>query len=110
MFASMMGPIVASNLGMRSVVLAGRQGDPEVAKELEKVRARLLTNTTVVVLHPEMAAGDGEWLLGKNPLYRAALESLKTRGGRALMQVCESGRCLDTFDMGGLERALGDLE
>lgn len=110
MFSSLMSSIVASNLGVRSVVMAGKEGDAEIAAHLKKIRSRLLTNTTVVLLRPGMeSTADGKWLLERNPLYRATLQSLDSRKGKSLVQVCEGTKCLDTFDMSGLDRALEDL-
>lgn len=110
MFSSLMSSIVASTLGMRTVVLAGRDDDAEVAAQLAKIRSRLLTNTAVVLLRPGMdKTADGKWLLDKNTLYQVAMRSLETRKGKAFLQVCEGTKCLDTFDMGGLENALEDL-
>jgi uncharacterized protein YyaL (SSP411 family) len=110
MFSSLMSSIVASNLGMRSIVLAGKEGDLEVAAQLKKIRSRLLTNTTVVRLRPGMEKDPhAKWLLERNPLYKSTLESLQSRTGGSRVQVCEGNRCLDTFDMSGLDKALEDL-
>lgn len=98
MFASMMAPIVAANLGMRSIVLVGAEAD---GVELKQIRGRLLTNTTVVVL-----SGKEQWLLSRNELYK---ESVKANGGKAKVQVCEGTVCLDAFDLAGLEKALEEM-
>ncbi|KAA8895720.1 hypothetical protein FN846DRAFT_784662 [Sphaerosporella brunnea] len=110
MFASLMNSIVASNLGMRSIVLAGKEGDADVAAQLKKIRSRLLTNTTVVMLRSGMEKDpNAKWLLEKNSLYKATLDSLQSRTGNSCVQVCEGNKCLDTFDMSGLDKALEDL-
>lgn len=111
MFSSLMASIVASNLGMRSIVLtdAPNDGGAELKAQLAKIRSRLLTNTTVVLLRPGMEKEPcGKWLLDRNPLYRASLASEK-EGGGSRVQVCEGEKCLDTFDMSGLDRALENL-
>ncbi|KAI5852280.1 hypothetical protein BZA05DRAFT_397412 [Tricharina praecox] len=114
MFSSLMASIVASNLGMRSIVLADTHEDgTEIREQLAKIRSRLLTNTTVVRLHPGLEKEpSGKWLLDRNPLYRATLEGLaakKKNSAGSCVQVCEGGKCLATFDMSGLDRALEDL-
>lgn len=105
MFASMMSSIVASSLGMRSIVLSGDpEKDDEVKKALRDVRGRLLTNTTVVVVDPKKEAGeDGKWLLERNGIFREAVKA-KTK-----VQVCEGSKCLNAFDLGDLEKALEEM-
>lgn len=100
MFASMMAPIVASNLGMRSIVLVGTSEDDE---ELKQIRGRLLTNTTVVVL-----SGKEKWLLERNGLYKESVKGLGKEGGKKV-QVCEGTVCLDAFDLAGLTKALEEM-
>jgi len=109
MFSSMMGSIVASSLGTRSIVLAGKEGDPEISSQLKKIRSRLFSNTTVVSLSTAIRDSQhGKWLLDRNPMYREALGSLEKKG-KPFVQICEGAKCLDVFDMSGLERALEDL-
>jgi uncharacterized protein YyaL (SSP411 family) len=100
MFASMMAPIVAANLGMRSIVLVDAKEDDE---ELKKIRGRLLTNTTVVVL-----TGKEEWLMKRNQLYEESVKGLGKAGAKKV-QVCEGTVCLDAFDLAGLEKALEEM-
>ncbi|KAF8544500.1 Six-hairpin glycosidase-like protein [Trichophaea hybrida] len=110
MFSSHMSSIVASNIGMRSIVLAGTDGDPEIAAQLKEIRSRLLPNTTLILLRPNIAESeDSKWLLDTNPLYRWMLENLEARNGKPIVQVCEGKKCLDTFDMNELGRALKNL-
>ena len=111
MFSSLMSSVVASNIGMRAVVLAGDKGATD--RQLQKIRSQLLPNTTVVVLHGDMVDGeaaseDSRWLLDANPALKAALDSAR-KGGSSVVQVCEGTKCLavDAFDMSELDRALG---
>lgn len=107
MFSSLMSSVVAANIGMRAIVLAG--GRNATDQQLQKIRSQLLPNTTVVVLHDDMVDGeDSRWLLDANPALKAALDSAR-KGGGSIVQVCEGAKCLavDTFDMSELHRALG---
>ncbi|CUS11312.1 unnamed protein product [Tuber aestivum] len=108
LFSSLMPAIVASNLGMRSVVLAGDPKDPTLEKHLKTLRSKLLTNTTLVQLDP--ARKDSlEWLLNRNDLHKELLKVATTDGGKPVVQVCEGTKCLDAFDMGDIESALEEL-
>lgn len=104
MFPTMMAPIVACTLGMRSVVLSGRPSDPEIQEQLKKVREKLWTNTTLVLLDPEDSKSeDGKWLRERNTLYK------EFTGDKARVQICEGTKCLDAFDLGDLEKSLEEL-
>lgn len=103
-----MPSIVASNLGMRSVVLVGSPEDPTIAMHLRKLRSKLLTNTTLVQLDPAKKESF-EWLLNKNPLYRELLKMATKEGGKPVVQVCEGTKCLNAFDMSDIESVLEEL-
>lgn len=107
LFSSLMPSIVASNLGMRSVVLAGSPEDPTIAMHLRKLRTKLLTNTTLVQLDPANNESF-EWLLNRNTLYKELLRMTK-EGGKPVVQVCEGTKCLDAFDMSDIESVLEEL-
>ncbi|RPA99950.1 hypothetical protein L873DRAFT_1681898 [Choiromyces venosus 120613-1] len=108
LFSSFMPAIVASNLGMRSVVLAGGPEDPTVEKHLKRLRSKLLTNTTLVQLDP--AKKDSlEWLLNRNDLHKELLKVATKDSGKPVVQVCEGTKCLDAFDTGDIESVLEEL-
>ncbi|CAZ83849.1 unnamed protein product, partial [Tuber melanosporum] len=108
LFSSLMPAIVASNLGMRSVVLAGDPKDPTIEKHLKRLRSKLLTNTTLVQLDP--ARGDSlDWLLSRNKLHKELLNVAAKGSGKPVVQVCEGTKCLDAFDMGDIESVLEEL-
>src|SRR5436305_4357677 len=48
LFSSMLPAVIASNLSTSSVILAGRRDDSLIMKYQEKLRGRLLTNTTIL--------------------------------------------------------------
>ncbi|KAH0542613.1 hypothetical protein FGG08_003021 [Glutinoglossum americanum] len=103
LFSSMLPAVVASNLGMRSVVLVGlNSGNPDVARHLEKLKTRLLTNTTVVAI--EGASDSNKWLRSRNGL----LDTM-AKDGRPRVQICEGGKCLEALDMKDIEQALAEL-
>lgn len=108
LFSSLMPSIVASNLGMRSVVLAGSPGDPTIAIHLRKLRSKLLTNTTLVQLDP-VKEESFEWLLNRNPLFRELLKMATKEGGKPVVQVCEGTKCLDAFELSDIESVLEEL-
>lgn len=108
LFSSLMPSIVASNLGMRSVVLAGSPEDPTIAMHLRKLRTKLLTNTTLVQLDPAKKESF-EWLLNRNTLYKELLMMATKEGGKPVVQVCEGAKCLDAFDMSDIESVLEEL-
>ncbi|PUU80950.1 Six-hairpin glycosidase-like protein [Tuber borchii] len=108
LFSSLMPAIVASNLGMRSVVLAGDPKDPTIEKHLKRLRSKLLTNTTLVQLDP--ARRDSlEWLLNRNDLHKELLKVATKDDGKPVVQVCEGTKCLDAFYMGDIESVLEEL-
>lgn len=110
MFASMMSPIVASTLGMRSILLAGDpEKDEEVKNALKDVRGRLLTNTTVVVVNGKnLKNEDGKWLLERNIVFQEMAKRAEERG-KSRVQVCEGSKCLEAFDLGDLSKALEEM-
>ncbi|KAI5800275.1 hypothetical protein DFH27DRAFT_482843 [Peziza echinospora] len=112
LFCSLLPAIVAMNLGMRSVALVG---DPttdtsgELARHRRRLRGKLLTNTTVVYVDPRKRGEEGvKWLLERNETLRMAVERV-VRTGKAMVQICEGGRCLDVFGMGEIEEAIEEL-
>ncbi|RPB15548.1 hypothetical protein P167DRAFT_603079 [Morchella conica CCBAS932] len=108
LFSSLMPSIVASNLGMRSVVLAGNPEEPTLAAHLKHLRKKLLTNTTIVQLDP--AKKDSlDWLLRRNSLHDALLKRAARKGGKPVVQVCEGTKCLDAFEMSDIESVLEEL-
>jgi uncharacterized protein YyaL (SSP411 family) len=103
LFSSMLPAVVASNVGMRSVVLVGlKTGNPDVEGHLERLKARLLTNTSVVAI--EGAPDSNTWLRSRNGL----LDTM-ARDGRPRVQICEGGKCLEALDMKDIEQALAEL-
>lgn len=93
---------------MRSVVLAGDPEDPTIAMHLQKLRLKLLTNTTLVQLDPAKKESL-EWLLNRNPLHSELLKMATREGGKPVVQVCEGTKCLDAFDMSDIESVLEEL-
>ena len=107
----MLPAIVATNLGMRSVVLVGgtSDDDPELQRHKSQLRGKLLTNTTIVQLDPKTRhAEEMKWLLGKNEVLREMLKMVENRG-KGLVQICEGSRCLNAFDMKDIETAIEEL-
>jgi hypothetical protein len=103
-----MPAIVAANLGMRSVVLAGSPADPTIQTHLKKLRSKLLTNTTLVQLDPAKEHSL-EWLLDRNSLLKDLLAAATKDGGKPVVQVCEGTKCLDAFDMSDIGTVLEGL-
>lgn len=93
---------------MRSVVLAGDPEDPTISMHLQKLRHKLLTNTTIVQLDPAKEE-TLKWLLNRNPLYKELLRIATREGGKPVVQVCEGTKCLDAFDMSDIESVLEEL-
>lgn len=106
LLSSLMPSIVASNLGMRSVVLAGSPEDPTISVHLQKLRSKLLTNTTLVQLDPAKSESY-EWLFNRHPLYKELLKMATKGGGKSVIQVCEGTKCLDAFDIESVLEELG---
>ncbi|KAH0565052.1 hypothetical protein GP486_001562 [Trichoglossum hirsutum] len=103
LFSSMLPAVVASNLGMRSVVLIGlKTGNPDVEGHLGKLKARLLTNTSVVAI--EGTPDGNKWLRSRNSL----LDTM-AMDGRPRVQICEGGKCLEALDMKDIEQVLAEL-
>ncbi|KAF8468349.1 hypothetical protein BDZ91DRAFT_812087 [Kalaharituber pfeilii] len=109
LFCSMLPAIVASNLGMRSVVLAGDTEDLELKRHKAKLRRKLLTNTTVVELDPKKKGEEEiKWLMERNTVLKDVLDTVERRG-KSMVQICEGNRCLDAFEMGDVEAAIDEL-
>jgi len=111
LFCSLLPAIVASNLGIRSVVLAGDPEDPELKKQRSRLRGKLLTNTTIVQVDPKkVKSGDEDvrWLLGRNEVLGEVLNRVEKKG-KGMVQICEGNRCLDVWDMGNIEAAIEEL-
>ncbi|KAI5819034.1 hypothetical protein BZA77DRAFT_276632 [Pyronema omphalodes] len=104
MFASHMTSIVSANMGMRSIVIVGKEEDAEVQAQLKTLRSKLLTNTTVVHIYPGIEnTAEGKWLLDTNSTLKAQLDAYKDK---PMAQVCQGQKCLNAFDMSELEKAL----
>ena len=103
LFSSMLPAVVASNLGMRSIVLVGlRSGNPDVKRHLEKLKGKLLANASVVAIEGD---SDGDmWLRSRNSLLDAT-----AKDGNPRVQICEGGKCLEALDMKDIEQALAEL-
>ncbi|RPB26334.1 hypothetical protein L211DRAFT_821396 [Terfezia boudieri ATCC MYA-4762] len=111
LFCSLLPAIVASNLGMRSVILAGDPDDPELKKQRSRLRGKLLTNTTIVQVDPKkVKSGDEDvkWLLERNAVLGEVLNRVEKKG-KGMVQICEGNRCLDVLDMGDIEAAIEEL-
>ncbi|KAF3941252.1 hypothetical protein ABW19_dt0209285 [Dactylella cylindrospora] len=106
LFSSILPSIVASNLGTGSVILAGKKSDPTIIAYRNKLRTKLLTNTSIVLVDPTEKSDDITWLLGKNEILR---ESLKGTETKPRIQICENQRCVDSSKLEDLEHAFADL-
>ena len=103
LFSSMLPAVVASNLGMRSVVLVGlKSGNPDIEGHLRRLKGRLLTNTTVVAIDGD--ADSNMWLRSRNSML-----DVMAKDGRPRVQICEGGKCLEALDMKDIEQALAEL-
>ena len=93
LFPGMMPVIVASRLGMRSIVITG---DDEVDEAVNSLRRRVRTNSTVIRLSPGQ---DVQWLKDRNPLLRYLDPSQRQ------ILLCENHTCR-VIDRAELERVL----
>ena len=88
LFSSMMPAIVASALGMRSVILVGdvtKVGDKRHRKPLGPL------DTTI-----QVHVGKPGWLSKRNPIVRSIVEG---RNKQPRVMICEAGKCTEeTFD------------
>lgn len=95
LFTSMLPGIVTLNLGCRSCVIAGNPSDPEVERQLAKVRCELVPDLYITFVNMEKVDGDDEgtgWLLERNELLKAAADKVR-KTGKAFVEVCAGGRC-----------------
>ena len=79
-FAGMLGSVVTGRLGMKGVILSGKEDDQEVVR---KLRERVRPDSTVVAV----GKGKGEWLRSRNGLLRGV------DVGKEGVMVCEAGVC-----------------
>ncbi|KZF20633.1 hypothetical protein L228DRAFT_222736 [Xylona heveae TC161] len=122
LFSSMLSAVVASNLGMRSIVLTGgvdglpRDQQPaNIRAALEKFRTSIGPTTTVARIANTATATtpktttsssssssliQSSWLVKRNSLL-ASLDSTVAR-----VQICEAGVCKEELDMDDLQAAL----
>lgn len=101
----MLPAVVAANLGMRSIVLAGDPAHPTVEAHLKKLKSKILANTALVQLDPAKQDSLG-WLLRRNPRLK---ETMAAASGRPVVQACERNKCLDASDTTDIGRALDEL-
>ncbi|KAJ6262183.1 hypothetical protein Dda_2988 [Drechslerella dactyloides] len=106
LFPSMLPSVVASNLGTRLVMLAGKKSDPAIRAIKAKLRSKLLTNTSVLFMDPTEKGENSTWLLGKNESLREAIKGAETK---PLVQVCGGQRCIVVQNVEELEKAFADL-
>ncbi|KAF3921469.1 hypothetical protein ABW21_db0206573 [Orbilia brochopaga] len=102
LFPSMLPSVVASDLGTYSVILVGKKSDPEIKAYRAKLRAKLLTNTSVLLIDPTEKNEDA-WLLAAN---EALKELVKSTRSRHRVEVCAGQRCVTVNSPEELEQAL----
>ncbi len=93
LFTSMLPAVVAGELGVKSVVLAG-QDSPELENAAATLRNKVSGALTTMV---RCCEGDGDrrskWLRERNPVVR------ELHGDRARVMVCEAGACRENSEL-----------
>lgn len=82
-FPGMLGSVVLERLGVKGIIITGRDQDEKEKRLLRKLRHELRPGQTVVRL-----SGEGGWLRGRNKL----LADMRV-GGELKVMVCEKGAC-----------------
>lgn len=90
-FAGLLGSVVLGRLGVRGIVIIGRQTDRsgedrELTQMLKKLRKRVAPDRTVVFVG---SGSEGGWLRGRNRL----LKDVKLGEMSARAMLCEAGSC-----------------
>lgn len=106
LFSTMLAPIVASNIGGGVVIICGKKTDPLVKQYIARMRAKLLTNTSILFLDPTEKGDDLKWLLEKNPTLAEALKGTETK---PRVQVCEGQKCVEPAKPDDLDSLLTEF-
>lgn len=98
LFASFMPSVVASQLGVRGVVVAGGEGGEGVQGErIGKVKEFEKSPRGGLGTFAWLKDGEGGWLRGRNEL----LKEFRGRDGVPRVMVCEGGVCVEEGVLGG---------